>query len=457
MDEVAFHQRPRVGVAGAGHRQQRTNWPSRHVFLSTSGMCGLRCQLRTRSAKACYGPKVTIVGSWAALLALRRYVSRIELQGTEVQVSSEMPPPEQRDGKQGQTTIGELVANRTILRFTGGEIAFNKIKLRNVSKEKAIQFDLDFTIPQPNGRVTASGSFGPWRNRETRLEGSFRLHQAKLQLFDEVDGTVSADGKFNGALQEIHVSGHTDTPDFRVKRHRVDLKTNYAATVNGATGDVHLDSVDAAFGNTILFAKGAIRDKTVTVDFTSDRARIEDLMRLTTKADRPALMGPLTLRTHVVLPPGEGKFLRRVQLDGDFAIQRAIFTKARTQAKVSELSARSRGQDVGEDDPKPERALSDMKGHVVLRDGSATLSRVIFSVPGATAHGGGTYDVISKKVNLTGQVAMDATVSEASSGLKSVLLKPFNVLFKRKNAGAVLPVSVTGYYPHPRFQVLLRK
>ena len=46
-----------------------------------------------------------------------------------------------------------------------------------------------------------------------------------------------------------------------------------------------------------------------------------------------------------------------------------------------------------------------MKGHVVLRDGSATLSRVIFSVPGATAHGGGTYDVISKKVNLTGQVA----------------------------------------------------
>ena len=126
--------------------------------------------------------KVTIVGSWAALLALRHYVSRIELQGAEVQVSSEMPPPEQRDGKLAQTTIGELVANGTILRFTGGEIAFNKIKLRNVSKEKAIQFDLDFTIPQPNGRVTASGSFGPWRNRETRLEGSFRLHQAKLSV-----------------------------------------------------------------------------------------------------------------------------------------------------------------------------------------------------------------------------------------------------------------------------------
>ena len=76
-------------------------------------------------------------------------------------------------------------------------------------------------------------------------------------------------------------------------------------------------------------------------------------------------------------------------------------------------------------------------------------------MPGATAKGGGTYGLLDKKVDLTGRVAMQATVSQASTGIKSVLLKPLNVFFKPKPAGAVLPVSVTGYYPHPKFRVSL--
>ena len=51
---------------------------------------------------------------------------------------------------------------------------------------------------------------------------------------------------------------------------------------------------------------------------------------------------------------------------------------------------------------------------------------------------------------------MRATVSEASSGMKSILLKPLNMFFKRKDVGAVLPVSVTGYdYPNPQVQGLV--
>ena len=409
------------------------------------------------SQKLAVARDLTIVGSWAALLTLQHYVSRIDIRDAQVTLPSPIPPPEESgDGKTTETKVGELTANGAVLRFGEKEIAFPKLNLQNVSKDAAINYDFDFTLPQPNGRVTMSGSFGPWQKGDTPLKGSFRMHEAKLSLADEVDGTISADGKFDGILQKIRVTGQTDTPDFQVKRHRVHLTTDYAATVNGATGAVYLDSVEARFGNTVLQAKGAIERKTVTVDFTSDNARIEDLMRLTTKADRPALNGPVTLRVHVVVPPGEGKFLRKVRLDGDFSIQNASFTKPRTQAKVSELSARSRGRDVGEDEPAPERVVSDLKGHVVLRDGTATLSQVIFSVPGATARGGGTYDLIDKRVNLRGQVAMAATVSEASGGIKSFFLKPFNALFKRKNAGAVLPVSITGYYPRPKFQVSLR-
>ena len=86
-----------------------------------------------------------------------------------------------------------------------------------------------------------------------------------------------------------------------------------------------------------------------------------------------------------------------------------------------------------------------------MRNGIATLSDISFVVPGATANGGGTYNLLDKRVNLRGKLSMKATVSEASSGIKSILLKPFDGLFKRKDKGAVLPVSVTGYYPRPSF------
>ena len=38
-----------------------------------------------------------------------------------------------------------------------------------------------------------------------------------------------------------------------------------------------------------------------------------------------------------------------------------------------------------------------------------------------------------------------------SSGFTSVLLKPFNAFFKKKHAGAELPVHLIGTYRHPDF------
>ena len=63
-----------------------------------------------------------------------------------------------------------------------------------------------------------------------------------------------------------------------------------------------------------------------------------------------------------------------------------------------------------------------------------------------SADGGGTFNLITKRVDLGGTVATDATLSEAAGGgIKSFLLKPLNVFFrdKKKNTGAVLPVSIT--------------
>ena len=38
-------------------------------------------------------------------------------------------------------------------------------------------------------------------------------------------------------------------------------------------------------------------------------------------------------------------------------------------------------------------------------------------------------------------------------GIKSVLLKPFDAIFKKKPKGAEIPVKMTGTYWHPEFRL----
>ncbi len=400
--------------------------------------------------------KLTIVGSWAALFTLQHYVSRMHLEGARISIPRDLPPTEGGAKKQkSETTIGELVADGAILDVHTQRFTFPRLTLRDVAKSKAIRFDTDMTIPKPAGRLHASGSFGPWQSGSTPVSGSFRIQESDLSSIGEIAGTLSADGEFKGILERIEVSGETDVPNFRVKRHPVQLQTHYSATVNAVNGHVALQKVNGRFLDTELQATGAVENQIARIDFTSDHARIQDLLLLFTQGDKPALNGPIALRAHVVLPPGEEKFLPRLRLDGEFGIREATFMLSRTQTKVNELSARARGKDVGEHDPAPDRVVSDLKGRVVMRNGIATLSDISFVVPGATANGGGTYNLLDKRVNLRGKLSMKATASEASSGIKSILLKPFNGLFKRKDKGAVLPVSVTGYYPRPKFRVSL--
>ena len=106
----------------------------------------------------------------------------------------------------------------------------------------------------------------------------------------------------------------------------------------------------------------------------------------------------------------------------------------------------------------PAEIDSDVQGHVRMREGVAQFHQVRFRLPGAVANGSGTFNLMTKRVDLRGTVAMEATLSEAAGGgIKSFFLKPLNVFFrdKKKNAGAVLPVTIAGTYPHAKAQVSL--
>jgi hypothetical protein len=87
---------------------------------------------------------------------------------------------------------------------------------------------------------------------------------------------------------------------------------------------------------------------------------------------------------------------------------------------------------------------------VELRNTIATCTNFSFVVPGATAEMHGTYGLESRKVDLHGTLKSDAELSKMSSGIKSALLKPFDAFFKRKHAGAVVPVHLIGTYDDPQ-------
>jgi hypothetical protein len=65
----------------------------------------------------------------------------------------------------------------------------------------------------------------------------------------------------------------------------------------------------------------------------------------------------------------------------------------------------------------------------------------------------GTFNLKTEEVNLHGTLFMDATLPQATSGVKSFLLKAINPFLKKnRRGGAQFPVSITGTYQHPSYK-----
>ena len=371
---------------------------------------------------------------------------------------------------QSGVVIDRLVADGTILevlpknpRERPTRFVLRRFELQGLGGNRRLSFQTTVDTPKPPGIVVASGTFGPWRSgraASTPVSGKYDFEHANLGVFRGIGGTLSSQGMFRGSFRELEVRGTTDTPDFEAANsgHRFHLSTQFQAVVNATNGDVVLQNVAALLGHTTIAAQGRIagipesRGKTVAIDFAVQGGRIEDVLLLFVKDKRAPLMGETSFRAHVLLPPGPQQFMRKVQLNGEFGVGGAHFTSSKTENSVTELSLRARGQKekVQED---PERVLSNLRGQVVLKGGVARFTHLRFDVPGARAHMQGTYNLVNDRINLHGLLYMQAKLSNATSGIKSFLLKALGPFLKSNHRGEVLPVSITGTYDHPSYHM----
>jgi hypothetical protein len=446
--------------------------------------CVLEHVIFQHNPKAGTPPLVTvdtirIEGSFSGLF--RRHVGRVVAEGMHVLVPAKATGEPFETPQRPTVEIDELVANGAILEVASSDpdkkplkFDFHEFTLSHAGGNGPASFAAKLSNPEPPGEISTTGKFGPWNADNvggTPVSGEYVFEHADLGVFHGISGLLSSSGKFAGELDHIEVDGNTDVPLFAVtvSSHQVDLRTQFHAVVNGENGDTFLKQVASTFGKTTVWTAGSVageadqEGKTAALDLAAKDGRIQDLLLLFAQSPRAPMSGIASFNAKVSLPPGKRRFLEKVEMQGDFGIDAGSFTKSNTQQGVNSLSQGARGEnqdknkDKNKDGSDQETVLSDLKGHVELKNGTARFSNLSFSVPGALAQLQGTYNLLNEKIDLRGTLKTEAEVSKTTHGVRALMLKALDPFFKNKHReGYTAPVKISGTYEHPAFGLDMR-
>jgi hypothetical protein len=417
--------------------------------------------------------KVTIAANYHDLLLRPGYVSTVSLEGLKISIPSEKPqdqPKPQRTSNSVNSSVrlGEVFTKDAVLEIAqdgDGPLRFeiHRLSLKSITNSSPMSYDLAMRNAQPPGEIRASGRLGPLATQHVDnipLSGSYTFEQADLGVFKGIAGTLSAKGEFHGVLGKVETLGTTDTPNFEVthSNHSVPLKTKFSATVDGTGGDTILHSVDAYFLRTVAHVEGSIAGKngkpgkTATLNVTVRDGHVDEVLRLFVKSPKPPMEGAINLQTRVVWASGSHPFIKKVALQGQFDIAHAQWENPERQTRLNELSKRASGK---KKEQPTENVTADIKGVVAMTGAIAKFTDTSFTIPGAVATLHGTYNLEDLKIDFHGDLKTDSSISDETTGAKAILLKPLDPLFKRKHAGAVVPVAVSGSYANPQFGLAL--
>lgn len=398
-------------------------------------------------------------------------IQQVRLKGLVIQI----PPPGERRkqdwsrARNMRVLIQEIASDDAELRLLPKSadkephvFAIHHLVMHSVGLDRAASFTAQLTNAVPPGEIDTKGSFGPWSPDDpgqTPLAAEYTFDKADLGVFKGISGILSSQGKFGGVLDKIEVEGTTSTPDFmvRIGGHPVALDTTFSATVDGTNGDTLLHPVTAHLQNTVIVAQGGIvkipeKGRTINLDVTVDKGRIEDLLLLAVKADKPLMTGVIKFHTKFELPPEKGDIPDRLNLDGKFDVAHAEFTNSEVAGKIANLSRKGQGQPENEDAGS---SISELEGKFVLDNGVITFRGLTFSVTGAVVALNGNYGLDKGDLDFHGKLRMQAKLSQTMTGAKSFLLKAFDPFF-RKNGQTELPIKITGTREHPSFGLDLR-
>ena len=340
------------------------------------------------------------------------------------------------------------------------EFAISDLRMKDIGPGLPLQFQAKLTNPKPVGEIQSTGQFGPLNDmnpRDSAVRGDYSFNNADLGTIKGLGGTLSSRGKYSGTLGEITVEGETDTPDFQlaVSGHRVPLHTDFHAVVDGTDGDTYLEPVNARVLHSSFTARGKVvrtaQGHDIAMNVVLKRAFIQDMLQLGVKTEPPIMTGPISMTAALRLPPGAADTSNRMRLAGNFRIPEALFSNDKVQDRIDSLSLRSQGKPKEAKQATEGDVASDLKGTFALRDGVLSFSNLQFQIPGTRADLTGQYSLDGNTFDFHGTLRLQAKLSQMTTGWKSLLLKPVDPFFHKKDAGTELPFKITGTREAPHF------
>jgi hypothetical protein len=340
------------------------------------------------------------------------------------------------------------------------EFAIHRLVMKGFSFEHSADFYAILINPKPRGEIRCEGKFGPWQAdqpSETPVSANYSFNNADLGTISGISGILSSVGHFAGPLNYLTVEGETDTPDFalRTAAFPMALHTDFNAIVDGTNGNTVITSVVAKFLHTTLLTHGAVVDiysgikgRTIALDAFSNDARVEDLLSLAVKADKPVMTGSAKLIAKIVIPERDEDLIKRLQLDGQFGLAKVHFTNPSVQAKIDAFSRRGQGKPK---DVDLTNELSNLRGRFRMNEAEVAFSDLTFDVEGASLALSGVYNIDGSTLDFRGKLRMHARLSQTMTGWKSVVLKPFDPFFQGPNSGSEIPIKITGKRQNPSF------
>lgn len=446
------------------------------VYFPNPGFVATGLTLRRKTALTLppfgHADKMEVRSRWSDLLLLRHRVQAVEVTGLHIVIPpigsqanrANFPPGSGSDFTGPDTAIEMFKFHNAMLviqKNDGKNLIFpiRELDLAHFEKDKAINYTVDMQNAIPSGRIESRGTFGPLNTKQigvTPVSGTFTFTSVNLHDVGDIAGTLAAKGQFRGPLAALQAQADSLTPNFSVNGGKpTRVAGSVQCTVNGTSGDVALHQIELHTGATTIQATGTVQGSPKSTDINIDvkRGRAQDIMRPFIHDEVP-ITGSVWLRSHAYLEPrGKGGFLHRLHVTGVFDVPAERLTDAKTEKSLTDFSHRAQGKKasdlaIEEDLGKNIDALSSLKGPAQIQDGIASSRHLTFRLPGAQADLAGTFNFHNKAAHLTGNLRMDTDISHATTGFKSFLLKPLAPFFRKKNAGAVVPVAVIGAPGH---------
>ena len=431
----------------------------------------------------------------AGLLGLMRsplHLKTVEVDGLDVRIPAGGVPgsdalTDQREGgttpamprsTRGSTVLPTLFIDRLVARAATLEIAskdptklprrfdIHNLEMQRIGGASGAPFKAALTNPKPLGQIDTEGTFGPWQGdnpRFTAIAGEYLFGSADLNTIKGIGGTLSSAGRYHGVLERISVTGHTETPDFSIDiaGQPVPLATEFQAVVDGTNGNTWLERVEARLRDTMITAQGAVvrarevKGREISLDVGIEKGRLEDVLALAVNATAPPMTGAVTLRTRMVIPAGDEDVVDKLQLAGEFELAEARFSNLDVQGRINTLSRRGQGNTTAANEG--ESAVSNLRGRFVMRNASIRFSQLTFAVPGAIVQLAGAYNLRSEAIDFAGDLLLDASLAEMTSGVKAFAVRIVQPLFRRPGGGSKLPIRISGSRSKPSFGLDIKR